>query len=166
MSAPTITRHLITPPDLGDITGVKVGDRVAVLHVERGRLVVKGWRPVTEVTAYAVWMKRDKFLKANGGACSYAMHRQDTAHFYYSANPAHVAEAVEKAHAEKVTREAAQAAQAARVAAAADIGALLGDGERYTETYGEAYYSSEATNVLAERLTVEQIETLKSWMKI
>ncbi len=165
MSAATITRHLITPPDLGDIAGVKVGDRLAVLHVEGGRFIVKGWRPVTEVTAYAVWMKRDKFLKVNSGAASYAMHRQDTAHFYYSANPVHVAEAVEKARAEKVTRDAAQMAMDARRAAAADVGELLGDGERH-DSYGEPYGCTEATDALAERLTVEQIETLKSWMKI
>ena len=158
-------RHLIDLPDLGDITGVKVGDKLATLRVERGRLVVDGLRPVTAVDDVAVWCKRDKFLKVQPWGF-YFMSKRVTPDWYYSANPLHVAEAERKTWEARTERERVEREASARRAAVADLGALLGDGERYTETYGEPYLDTPVADVLAERLTVEQIETLKSWLGV
>ncbi len=155
-----------TVPDLGDILGVKVGDRVATLRLECGRWVVGGLRPVTAVDSEQVRMKRESFLKAVGPFGYYFLSRRVRPDFYYSANPLHIEEGERKALEARNERERVALEAAAKHAALGGLGELLGDGERYTETYGEPYGCTDAADVLVARLTVEQIETLKSWLGV
>jgi hypothetical protein len=150
-------RDIIPPPDVGGIAGVKVGDRLAVLHIKGGRWVVSpGCVHVTEVTEEVVKMRRDSFRREHGGAHSYAMHRQDMAHYWYSASPVHIEKADALAHADRIERDRIRRELDARRPLAMLIGEILGDGTRYDST--------KAADTLTERLSVEQLETLRSWL--
>lgn len=158
-------RHLIPPPDLGDILGVRVGDPLALIFAdEPGGRIAARVVTVTRVDEDRVFWKTGAFWRKNRGACSYAMHDRETAHFYASANPEHIAEARRLESVAAAMRAEDEKRAAVKLRAAAEIGALLGDGERYTETYGEAYSCTDAADTLAARLSVEQLTTLCDWL--
>lgn len=161
-------RHLIEPPDLGDILGVRVGDPLAVLHVEKGRAVVRtGVVEVRAVEDARVLVGRGGksvggFLKKNGGGCAYFMQSPDVAGYYYSANPAHITEARRLKAAEDAKATAARANLERLRRMAEPVGVLLGDGERH-DNYGDSYESAEARDTIVEKLSEEQIHTLRGW---
>lgn len=158
-------RHLITPPDLGDLDALRPGDPLALIFAdEPGGRIAARVVTVLYVDAERVQWKTGQFWRRNRGACSYAMHDRDTAHFYASANPEHIAEARRLEIRAAIMRAEDEKRAAVKLRAAAEIGALLGDGERYTETYAEPYHCTDAADLLAKKLSVEQLTTLRGWL--
>ena len=128
-----------TPPDVGNISAVKVGDEVTVLTLEKGKWVVgqtikivhaiEDWRVFVrnpeKTTSCGAWLTK------NGGGCPYAMHDKNVMRYYYSANPEHIAQAKRNAKAAKAAEEKRKAEFEAMMVEARPIGVELGDGWIY-----------------------------------
>lgn len=162
-----------TPPDLGNLSALKVGDEVTTIKHEGG-----AWRVASRVllvhsiTADAVRVRATHsptpsgyWYHRNAGGCAYAMHDPKVMRFYYSANPEHIAQAKANAQAERAEDEAKQTARAAQMALARPIGNELGDGDHYYSD-GQHYDSETAAETLADKLTAEQLRTLAGWLGV
>lgn len=133
--------------------GLSVGSRVFyVREIENWRVLLRG----DEHKTHGAWQVK------NGGGCPYAMHPQNVMRFYYSANPAHVAEARRKARAIKEAEEARKAAFDAQMTLARPLGDELGDGW----DSDEGYRRETAAQTLAEKLTPDQMRTLAGWLGV
>ena len=151
--------------DLGAISSVKPGDQLAVIHTYTGKRVVSSvLATVTEIKTdgFVRCGKCDGFYLKNLGATYYFMQR---GLLFFSVNPEHIAEAKETAR--KVSEETRIKAEALarKTRFSAPIGALLGDGER-RDSDGDIWISSDAADVLTEKLTAEQLETLAGWLGV
>ncbi len=155
------------PFDLGNLAALKLGDEVTTITREGqiGSTVflvhaidgerVRVRRP-EKANATGSWLIR------NGGGCPYAMHDQTVMRYYYSANPAHIAQARANAEAERIAEETKAAAHAAMMDLARPVGLELGDAWESEE----GYQRETAADTLATRLTPEQIRTLAGWLGV
>lgn len=151
--------------NLGDITGVKVGDEVTIIGTLTGSPVVgASCSRISEITkdGYVRVGKLGGFWLKYGGGAYYFMYH---GFFFYSANPAHIAEAKENAKKEQAEAQAAAEARAKIMAVAYPIGVALGDGEREDEDGGH-WQSSEVADAIAEKLTIEQMRQLAEWLGV
>lgn len=158
---------LIVPADLdlGNIAGVKVGDELAMIHNRSGKREVSSRIiRVREVTSDGIircgkagvfWLKYD-------GATRYFMNYG--VHFY-SANPAHIAEAKEKAETAERERIARETECKRKMKICLPIGEILGDGSRY-DSDGCFYETNDAAEKLAEKLSDEQLKQLAEWLGV
>ena len=151
--------------DLGEIAGVKVGDEVAILGTLTGSPVVGSASPrVSEITkdGFVRLGKHGGFWLKYGGGAYYFMC---AGFFFYSANPAHIAEAKENAKKEQDAAQAEAAARAKIMAVASPIGFALGDGDR-DDGDGGHWQSTEAADTIAQKLTIEQMLQLAQWLGV
>lgn len=155
------------------LEGVKVGDEiVSIFRAENGGgfsvtphvfhvHAHEGWRVILrneKGKTHGAWQTK------NGGGCPWAMHGQHIMRYYYSANPAHVAQARRDARAIKAAEETRKAAFEAQMVIARPIGEALGDGWQSGSNGEDDFQSSTAAQTLAERLTPEQMRTLAGWL--
>lgn len=163
---------LIVPADLdlGDIAGVKVGDELAVIHTHNGgkRELAPKTVFVTEITkdsAGEVIFKNGRsvlFRPKFGGAAYYFMFRGV---YFYSANPAHIAEAKEKAEKAERERIARETERKRKMKICLPIGEIFGDGSGY-DSDGCYYETQKAAEALAEKLNDEQLKQLAEWLGV
>lgn len=145
--------------DLGDLASLKPGNEVVPVVVNpSGELKVGLISVVTTVEASRIRTVRGPFPRVVGA------YNPDTGRSlchiygpfsYLSANPEHLALSRKADAEEAAAREASGAALRARITQARPIAEELADDE-----------APIVANVLADRLTSEQIATLAGWLKL
>lgn len=133
--------------------GLEVGSRVYLIHkLESGRVLVR--HPDRAISAGGWQTKNHGGTRGMYGPV-----------FYYSANPEHIAQAKERNAAIEAEQVRQQAGRNVLLALARPIGLELGDGER-CDSYGEPYDCDDAAQMLADKLTADQLKTLAGWLGV
>lgn len=145
-----------------NLENLKEGDEVVVIFVNprRNRDGAKYHGPYKVILDMGGNFRLDSGARERipkDGKGYYAMHSRETPHFYYSANPKHLA-AARKERNKSLAKEKKKRDLLSQKRAA--FSPLL---EEYTdkeECYSFEYLSTDSL----ERLTLKQIETLKKWL--
>jgi len=160
-------KNNVTPPlsglDLGDIANVKVGDEVAVWHTHTGEMILKSFvGKVKDIKDGLARVNGGWFYLKHNGAAKYAML---DVWYYYTVNPEHIATAKKLAIEEREEQRRKNEARETLMCKAYPIGESLGDGTQYGSD-GEAFDSYTVAENLADKLTLEQLDTLAGWLGI
>lgn len=151
--------------DLGDIANVKVGDEITTLGTLTGSPVVgAGVHRVSEITKDGLVRvgRTGSFWLKHGGGAYYFMY---SGVFFYSVNPAHIAEAKKKADINRAEREREAAEREKIMAIASPIGFALGDGDR-DDGDGGHWQCTDAADTIAQKLSMDQMMQLAKWLGV
>lgn len=147
-----------------NLENVKIGDEITIITPENGGFKYNGILTVSEWSeahkAYRLKSKTNEkysgILPADGKGY-YAMHSKKTPHFYYSANPEHIAATKKAIQKERAKREKREKLLAAKNELLSPMLESYRDSE---ENYTFEFLSVESL----QKLSLGQIETLKKWL--
>lgn len=149
-----------------NLENVKTGDEITTISPRNGKTVYQGLRIVGEWSenhkAFRLFAKRDNKLIGilpPDGKGYYAMHPRKTPHFYYSANPAHIKKVKQSIKKAEKIREKKEKLLAEKRELLSPLLESYRDNE---ECFSFEYLSTESL----EKLSIEQIKTLKKWLTV
>lgn len=161
----------IPPPDLGNLSALKIGDEVATVEpTENGVRVCAGVHIVHLIEPWRVLVRRpDRTVSGGGfkpetGKCFPGIYPNP---YFYSANPEHIARGKQLAAEKQAAKQAQEEAFAALVALALPVAGQLVNPDDQTDSDGYKHNDAQdLAETLADRLTPEQIATLGGWLGI